>query len=167
MAEASSSSGADVGAEKGATISEQEVQEFREIFNLVDRDGGGSIDVKELEQLMDLVGVNATEDEVTAMVEEIDSTGAGEIEFEDFLRVMSKKVEVNYTPEQVIRSFEILAGNSPKGMIRPAQLKTALTSFGKDKFSEEEAMEYIRRLDTDRKGEFINIAEYVRLMMKS
>jgi len=150
-----------------AAVSAQEVQEFREIFNLVDRDGGGTIDTKELEQLMDLVGVNASEDEVQAMVEEIDTTGAGEIEFEDFLRVMSKKVEVNYTPEQVIRSFEILAGNAPKGMIRPDVLKQALTSFGKDKFSEEEANEYVRRLDTDRKGEFINIAEYVRLMMKS
>jgi calmodulin len=42
-------------------VSEQEVAEFREIFNLVDRDGGGTIDVKELEQLMDLVGVNASE----------------------------------------------------------------------------------------------------------
>ena len=48
-----------------------------------------------------------------------------------------------------------------------AQLKTALTSFGSDKFSDGEAMEDIRRLETDRKGEFINIAEYVRLMMKS
>ena len=46
-------------AESG--VSEQEVAEFREIFNLVDRDGGGTIDVKELEQLMDLVGVNASE----------------------------------------------------------------------------------------------------------
>jgi hypothetical protein len=83
-------------------IPEQEVAEFREIFNLVDRvrmpactrrspvqctsspsaralarsflcfvsaglvqDGGGSIDVKELEQLMDLVGVNASEASVS------------------------------------------------------------------------------------------------------
>jgi Ca2+-binding EF-hand superfamily protein len=104
---------------------------------------------------------------------------------------MSKKVEVSYTPEQVIRSFEvilfsylpscyigliytvfalllkILAGNAPPGFIRPDTLKQALTSFGKDKFSEEEASEYVSRLDTDKKGEFINIAEYVRLMMKS
>ena len=80
---------------------------------------------------------------------------------------MSKKVEVNYTPDQVIRSFEILAGNAPPGLIRPDTLKQALTSFGKDKFTEEEASEYVSRLDTDKKGEFINIAEYVRLMMKS
>merc|ERR1719331_2263920 len=106
-----------------AAVSDQEVQEFREIFNLVDRDGGGTID----------------------------TTGAGEIEFEDFLRVMSKKVEVNYTPEQVIRSFEILSGNAPPGLIRPATLKQALTSFGNDRFSEEEAAEYVARLDTDKK----------------
>ena len=62
---------------------------------------------------------------------------------------------------------QILSGNAPPGMIRPDTLKQALTSFGKDKFSEEEAAEYVGRLDTDKKGEFINIAEYVRLMMKS
>ena len=56
--------------------------------------------MKELEQLMDLVGVNASEvcklnfgppildscihlqEEVQAMVEEIDTTGAGEIQFQ-------------------------------------------------------------------------------------
>ena len=30
--------------------------EFREIFNLVDLDGGGSIDAEELGELMDLLG---------------------------------------------------------------------------------------------------------------
>ena len=62
---------------------------------------------------------------------------------------------------------QILSGNAPPGLIRPATLKQALTSFGNDRFSEEEAAEYVARLDTDKKGEFINIAEYVRLMMKS
>ena len=37
-------------------LSEQELQEFREIFNLVDTDKGGSISVKELHSLMETLG---------------------------------------------------------------------------------------------------------------
>ena len=40
----------------------EEIAEFREIFNLVDLDGGGSIDLEELRELMDLLGMEASED---------------------------------------------------------------------------------------------------------
>ena len=34
-------------------LTEEEIAEFREIFNLVDKDGGGSISKEELGELMD------------------------------------------------------------------------------------------------------------------
>lgn len=43
-----------------AALSEDEITEFREIFNLVDRDGGGSISKKELADLLDTLGINAS-----------------------------------------------------------------------------------------------------------
>ena len=39
------------------TLSEDELAEFREIFNLVDRDGGGTITKEELGELMDALGM--------------------------------------------------------------------------------------------------------------
>jgi Ca2+-binding EF-hand superfamily protein len=90
----------------GIDATEDEIAEFREIFNLVDLDSGGSIDLEELRELMDLLGMEASEDEMAKMVSEIDSHGSGEITFEDFVRVMSKKVTPEYTVEQVIRAFE-------------------------------------------------------------
>ena len=58
-------------------------------------DGGrmeeGSIDLEELRELMELLGMEATNDEMNNMVAEIDSTNSGEITFKDFVRVMSKK----------------------------------------------------------------------------
>ena len=58
---------------EGTDATPEEVAEFREIFNLVDLDGGGSIDLDELRELMDLLGMNASKDEMEAMVNEIDS----------------------------------------------------------------------------------------------
>jgi len=43
------------------TLTETEVNEFREIFNLVDKDGGGTISKDELADLMDTLGINATQ----------------------------------------------------------------------------------------------------------
>ena len=52
-------------------LSAEEVSEFREIFNLVDRDGGGSITKEELGELMDTLGIDASPEEVDLMIREV------------------------------------------------------------------------------------------------
>jgi hypothetical protein len=62
-ASASGSGGA--GSVGGGVVSSkltpEEEKEFREIFNLVDKDKGGSISKKELSSLMTTLGINADE----------------------------------------------------------------------------------------------------------
>jgi calmodulin len=53
-------------------LSEEEIAEFREIFNLVDKDGGGSISKVELAELMDTLGIDAEPEEIEHMIAEID-----------------------------------------------------------------------------------------------
>ena len=53
-------------------LSNEELAEFREIFNLVDRDGGGTITKEELGELMDTLGIDATPEEIDLMIHEID-----------------------------------------------------------------------------------------------
>jgi len=52
-------------------LSDEEVSEFREIFNLVDRDGGGTITKEELGELMDTLGIDASPEEVDLMIREV------------------------------------------------------------------------------------------------
>ena len=47
-----------------ANLTEEELAEFREIFNLVDKDGGGTISKDEFGDLMDTLGINATSEEI-------------------------------------------------------------------------------------------------------
>lgn len=54
-----------------------------EIFNLVDRDKGGSISKSELAQLMDTLQINASQQEIDLMIGEIDANNDGEIQFEE------------------------------------------------------------------------------------
>jgi len=53
-------------------LTEEEIAEFREIFNLVDKDGGGSITKLELAELMETLGIDATSEEIDQMISEID-----------------------------------------------------------------------------------------------
>ena len=52
-------------------LSEEEIAEFREIFSLVDKDGGGSITGDELGELMDTLGIDATPEEINGMIAEV------------------------------------------------------------------------------------------------
>ena len=56
-------------------MSEADLQEFREIFNLVDSDGSGAISVDELSQLIQAVGMKLSDQELQEMVQELDADG--------------------------------------------------------------------------------------------
>ena len=63
-------------------FSEDEIKELREIFCLVDLDGGGTISKDELASLMVKMGLEASKAELANLVNEIDLQGTGEIDFE-------------------------------------------------------------------------------------
>ncbi len=43
------------------------------------------------------------------MMHEVDTSGTGEVLFQDFVRVMSKKVIADYTADEVIEAFRKFA----------------------------------------------------------
>ena len=85
----------------GDKLTPEELAEFREIFNLVDKDGGGTISKEELGELMETLGIDATPEEIDLMIAEIDEDNNGVIDFDEFVAVMSRKVSATYTAEQV------------------------------------------------------------------
>lgn len=147
-----------------ALLSESELTEFREIFNLVDRDGGGTITQEELGELMDTLGIDATPEEIDTMIKEIDQDSNGEIDFDEFVAVMSRKVSATYSSEQVKSAFKLFEGSSPEGFVRVEVLANALCHDGGDKMTREQADDLISQLEPDRNG-MINYVEYVDMMM--
>ncbi|KAL4118316.1 hypothetical protein PRIC2_010642 [Phytophthora ramorum] len=143
----------------------EELIEFREIFNLVDRDRGGSITKVELGELMDTLGIDTSPEEIDLMINEIDQDSNGEIDFDEFVAVMSRKVNATYTSEQVKTAFKAFEGNaSAPGFIKADKLLIALTTYGADRISSDQAQELISQLEPDQHGN-INYVEYVNMMM--
>ena len=69
----------------GDKLTPEELAEFREIFNLVDKDGGGTISKEELGELMETLGIDATPEEIDLMIAEIDEDNNGVIDFDEFV----------------------------------------------------------------------------------
>lgn len=64
---------------------------IQKIFNLFDDDKTGSITLKNLKRVAKELGESLSEEELREMVERADSNGDGEISFEDFYAIMTKK----------------------------------------------------------------------------
>lgn len=60
----------------------------------VDEDKGGSISPQELGSLMETLGLKPNQEELDAMIREIDEDGNGEIEFDEFVQVAKAQAQV-------------------------------------------------------------------------
>jgi ribosomal protein L12E/L44/L45/RPP1/RPP2 len=61
-------------------LSEEQTEEIREAFNLFDTDHSGSIDCRELEDVMRALGVEVDKEELRKMITAVDANGSGHIE---------------------------------------------------------------------------------------
>ena len=145
-------------------MSKEELAEFREIFDLVDKDKGGSISRDELGELMDTLGIRASKEEIDLMINEIDEDNNGEIDFEEFVAVMSRKVNANYTSEEVKSAFKAFEMDGSSGYVTIDSLRKALMSYGTEKLSLQQANDLLSQLEQDSKGR-VNYIDYVNMMM--
>ena len=75
-------------------LTDEQIQEFREAFNLFDLDGGGSIDESELGTVMRSLGQNPPPEELQEMIAAVDEDGGGEIEFDEFCTLMCARSQL-------------------------------------------------------------------------
>ena len=80
------------GKSKKPGLSEEQIEEIREAFNLFDTDHSGSIDYRELKAAMRALGFEIKKEELKKMISDIDSDASGHIEFPEFLEMMTGKV---------------------------------------------------------------------------
>ena len=65
-------------------------KEIQEAFRFFDKDGNGFISAAELGQVVASLGEKITEEEVDKMIQEADTDGDGQVNYEEFVRIMKK-----------------------------------------------------------------------------
>merc|ERR1711988_1857567 len=66
-------------------------EELMEAFKVFDKDGNGFISAVELRHVMTNLGEKLTDEEVDEMIREADVDGDGQINYEEFVKVMMAK----------------------------------------------------------------------------
>ncbi|NXY91894.1 CALMS protein, partial [Alcedo cyanopectus] len=66
-------------------------EEIREAFRVFDKDGNGYISAAELRHVMTNLGEKLTDDEVDEMIKEADCNNDGQVNYEEFVRMMTEK----------------------------------------------------------------------------
>ncbi|XP_063712872.1 calmodulin-A-like [Symsagittifera roscoffensis] len=66
-------------------------QEIRDAFRVFDKDGSGTISAAELRTVMTTLGEKLTDEEVDEMIQEADIDGDGEINYEEFVKMMTMR----------------------------------------------------------------------------
>eukprot|EP00741_Cyanophora_paradoxa_P013233 tig00000178_g12782.t1 len=134
------------------TLTVREVNEFREIFDVVDCETPrGAIDKSEIQKLMGSLGLKPTEEELIKMIQEFRpeyKTGDEcEISFEEFVQLMAKKAEPPVKPDEAEKAFQIFrSGKVPPGHVRTEDLIPALTQYPAEPMTEEQARQLLAQV---------------------
>ena len=84
----------------------QQIQELKEAFQLFDRDGDGTISTDELGIVLRSIGQNPTDQQIEDMIAEVDEDNNGYCEYDEFLLLMSKKINEGQMDEEMMEAFK-------------------------------------------------------------
>jgi Ca2+-binding EF-hand superfamily protein len=145
----------------GLTV--DEIEEIKEAFDLFDTDNSGTIDPKELKAAMQSLGFDSKNQTIFQMISDLDKDGSGQIEFEEFLDLMTARMSDKDTRSDIEKVFRLF-DDDKTGKITFNNLKRVAKELGEN-MSDEDLMEMIDRADTD--GDHaVNFEEFFAIMTK-
>ena len=143
-------------------LTEEQIAEFKEAFQIFDKDGDGSITTKELGTVMRSLGQNPSDEEVRQMIEEVDEDKSETIDFKEFLGLMARKMKETDAEDELLEAFKVFDRDG-NGKISAHELRYVMLSSGED-LTEQDIQEMVMEADIDGDG-FIDYQEFVKIMM--
>jgi len=145
-------------------FNETQVETFRQIFDMYDKNGDNVINVEELRGILEILGYSPSPEEVERILVKFDQDESGTIDFDEYLCLIQTWIEQD--EEQIYEAFKVFDKDGD-GFVSAQELKRALTQYG-EQFTEEEANEFFNMMDTDGDGviNYEEFVEYLRSMQK-
>ena len=142
-------------------LTEDEVEEIREAFNLFDTDGSGAIDPRELKAAMQSLGFESKNPTIYQMIADLENQGPS-IDFETFLDAITSKLGDKETKEGISKIFALF-DDDESGTINLTNLKRVARELG-ETMTAEELEEMLSRAATN--GEEITFEDFYNIMTK-
>lgn len=144
-------------------LSADEIEEIKEAFDLFDPEGTFAIPVSELTSSMRSLGFHEKNPVIYNMIMEMDANGNGEIEFDEFLDMMTARISDKNPVEDLERVYKLFDADRT-GEITVADLKRVAKELGED-IPDSELAEIIERADLNNDSH-VDINDFIDVVTK-
>ncbi|XP_078620790.1 neo-calmodulin-like [Branchiostoma floridae x Branchiostoma japonicum] len=141
-------------------FSTEQIAEFKESFSGYE-DSNGAVNVNQIGEVLERVGQNCTNDQLTDLMERADLDKTEKINFLEFLTVMEKRTEKTDASVVISEAFRTFDTNGD-GHLSVEELRHVMTCLGQP-MTDEEVENMIRLADMEGDGK-INYAEFTAMM---
>ena len=142
-------------------LSEEQIAEYLRAFKHIDRNQDGSLNCKELLQVLQLSCKSFTISEVQDMMSAVDSDGNGTLDFPEFLQMMATKHNDEKNEGEVKEAFRFFDKDG-NGHISSYEFRQVMQNLG-EKLTEKEIDHMLLEADRDGDGQ-INYEEFFTWM---
>ena len=121
-------------------LSNDEVDEIRQAFDLFDTNGTGKIDPKELKAAMQSLGFDSKNPTIYTLIADLDTPEAaknGGVNFDDFVGSINNKLGDKESKEGIHRIFELFIDDPNADTITLSSLKKIAQELGENMSAEE------------------------------
>ena len=112
---------------------------------MFDTDGSGTIDAKELKVAMRALGFEPSKEEIRKLISQIDKDKDGNVDFSEFLTMMTMKMGERDSKEEMVKAFRLF-DDDETGKISFRNLKRVAMELG-ESITDEELQEMIDEAD--------------------
>ena len=144
-------------------LSEQEICELHEAFNIFDVESDGSIGAKQLIILMNALKQYPTQQEIEKILSEFNIDINGQIYFNQFLKIMAKRLKnIKEDEDKYLKSLFSSLDRNKNGLISIHEIRYIVT-HSRENISQNDIEIIMKEADTDGDG-LISFEEFLTIM---
>ncbi|CAF1056883.1 unnamed protein product [Didymodactylos carnosus] len=142
-------------------LSEEEVEEIKEAFELFDNDKDNELDYHEFKVGLRALGFDVHKAEAQKLLRDYDRLGKNKINYQDFHEVAADMMLQRDSREEILKAFKLF-DDDDTGKISLKKLRRVARELG-DNVNEDELKAMIDEFDLDGDGE-INFDEFLAML---
>ncbi|CAF4505956.1 unnamed protein product [Rotaria socialis] len=132
-------------------FSDEQLAEFRELFDMFDKDNQEMLTLQTLVSVMKTVGHSPTESDMIDLMRDIDIDNSGAIDFYEFVNVISHNMYPSETNQEIRQAFDLFDQNQD-GLLTFDDLKLTIEKYLNSSMNDFEIHQMIELADRNGHG---------------
>lgn len=145
-------------------ISMEDVKQIKEAFDLFDADKSGEVEISELKEALNNIGLTTESATLKNIMESLDADGSGQVDFDEFFNLLATKASIGESKEDLKKVFDLFTGGK-SDYIDLETLRQIARELNDLNMTENEMREMIKRADSNNDGR-VNFEDFYKIMTK-